>query len=172
MEVGYAAPLTCTAMLYLATLRPSWSDDLRLLDAIPVPCGATRQTVRRSELAGQANHGYCTAHSRWYWGLKLHLIITAEGDAGGLVAGRSEDRRARSRRRPARSRPRHRALRAGMIMLADKGLAGRELERYAAEEVKVLVRPDRKDERRRYGNLGARWTAGQAGQGPRMASPS
>ena len=47
------------------------------------------------------------------------------------------------------------ALRAGMIVLADKGLAGGDLERYASEEVNVLlVRPDRKDEKRRYGNLG------------------
>ena len=47
------------------------------------------------------------------------------------------------------------ALRDGMIVLADKGLAGREMERYAADQVKVLlVRPDRKDEPRRYGNLG------------------
>jgi hypothetical protein len=42
-----------------------------------------------------------------------------------------------------------------MIVLAGKGLAGREMERYAADEVKVLlVRPDRKDERHRFGNLG------------------
>ncbi len=42
-----------------------------------------------------------------------------------------------------------------MIVLADKGLAGQELERYAAGQVKVLlVRPDRKDEARRLGNLG------------------
>jgi hypothetical protein len=41
-----------------------------------------------------------------------------------------------------------------MIVLADKGLAGRERERYAADQVKVLLaRPDRKDERRRSGNL-------------------
>ncbi len=41
-----------------------------------------------------------------------------------------------------------------MIVLADKGLAGREMERYAAGQVKVLLaRPDRKDERRRVGNL-------------------
>ena len=47
------------------------------------------------------------------------------------------------------------ALRDQMIVLADKGLAGREMERYAADQVKVLlVRPDRKDEPRRYGNLG------------------
>jgi hypothetical protein len=40
-------------------------------------------------------------------------------------------------------------------LVAQRGRSGRELERYAAEEVKVpLVRPDRKDERHRYGNLG------------------
>jgi hypothetical protein len=42
-----------------------------------------------------------------------------------------------------------------MIVLADKGLAGRELEGCAEDPVKVLlVRPGRKDERRRFGNLG------------------
>jgi hypothetical protein len=41
-----------------------------------------------------------------------------------------------------------------MIVLADKGLAGREMERYATEQIGVLLaRPDRKDERRRFGNL-------------------
>ena len=45
-------------------------------------------------------------------------------------------------------------LRAGMVVLADKGLAGRDMERYAAEQVGVLlVRPDRTDEPRRFGNL-------------------
>jgi hypothetical protein len=41
-----------------------------------------------------------------------------------------------------------------MIMLADKGLSGKELERFAADQIGVLLaRPDRKDEKRRYGNL-------------------
>ena len=62
-----------------AALCPSWADGLRLLDATPVPCGTSRETVRRSELAGWANYGYCAAHSRWYWGLKLYLLTTAEG---------------------------------------------------------------------------------------------
>jgi hypothetical protein len=43
----------------------------------------------------------------------------------------------------------------GMIVLADKGLAGKEMEHYAASQAKVLLaRPDRKDERRRFGSLG------------------
>jgi hypothetical protein len=41
--------------------------------------GTSRQTVRRPELAGWANYGYCAAHSCWYWGLKLYLMTTAEG---------------------------------------------------------------------------------------------
>jgi hypothetical protein len=53
--------------MYLATLCPSWRDDLRLLDATPVPCGTSRLTVRRSELSGWANYGYCAAYSRWCW---------------------------------------------------------------------------------------------------------
>ena len=154
-RIKAAAPLICETMLYLATLCPSWSDDLRLIDATPVPCGASRQTVRRSELAGWANYGYCAAHSRWYWGLKPYLITTAEGMP---VAWCLADPKIGEREVAADLLDLARdtgALRAGMIVLADKGLAGRELERYAAGEVKVLlVRPDRKDERHRYGNLG------------------
>jgi hypothetical protein len=65
-RVKAASPLICKATLYLATLCPSWADDLRLFDATPVPCGASRQTVERSELAGWADYGYCAAHSRFY----------------------------------------------------------------------------------------------------------
>lgn len=51
--------------------------------------------------------------------------------------------------------PTRSACSAKSIVLADKGLAGRAIERYAAEQIGVLlVRPDRKDEKRRYGNLG------------------
>jgi hypothetical protein len=153
-RVKAAAPLICQATFYLATLCPSQGDQLRLLDATPVPCGTSRETVRRSGLAGWANYGYCAAHSRWYWGLKLYLLATPEGmpvawcladpklgerDVAADLLGHARDLG---------------ALRDQMIVLADKGLAGREMERYAADQVKVLLaRPDRKDERRRFGNL-------------------
>ena len=65
-RVKAAAPLICQATLYLATVCPSQADQLRLLDATPVPCGTSRETVRRSELAGWASYGYCASHSRWY----------------------------------------------------------------------------------------------------------
>jgi hypothetical protein len=154
-RVKAAAPLICKATLYLATMCPSWADDLRLFDATPVPCGTSRETVKRSELAGWANYGYCAAHSRWYWGLKLYLITTPEGmPAAWCLADPKLGEREVATELLAHARDTG-ALREGMIVLADKGLAGREMERYAAEEVKVLLaRPDRKDERRRFGNLG------------------
>jgi hypothetical protein len=74
-----AAPLICKTTVYLASLRPSWAGGLRLPDGTPVPCGASRQTVRRSGLAGLAGYGSCPAHWRWYRGLKLYLLTTAEG---------------------------------------------------------------------------------------------
>jgi hypothetical protein len=154
-RVKAAAPLICRATLYLATLCPSWADELRLFDATPVPCGTSRQTVRHSELAGLANYGYCAAHSRWYWGLKLYLLTTAEGmPAAWCLADPKIGEREIAADLLDLARDTG-ALRDGMIVLADKGLAGREMERYAAGEVKVLLaRPDRKDEPRRLGNLG------------------
>ena len=38
-----------------------------------------RETVRRSDMAGDASYGYCSSHSRWFWGLRLHLVTTPAG---------------------------------------------------------------------------------------------
>ncbi|GLZ42659.1 hypothetical protein Acsp05_62830 [Actinokineospora sp. NBRC 105648] len=62
-----AQPLLCRAILTLAACCPSWFDDLWITDATPVPCGMSRETVKRSDLAGHAGYGYCASHSRWYW---------------------------------------------------------------------------------------------------------
>jgi hypothetical protein len=45
-----AGPLITAATA--ARDAPSWQDGLRLLDCTPVSCGASRETVRRSALAG------------------------------------------------------------------------------------------------------------------------
>jgi Transposase DDE domain len=150
-----AAPLICQTMLDLATLCPSWADDLRLIDATPVPCGSSRQTAQRSELAGWAHYGYCAAHSRWYWGLKLYLITTTEGmPVAWCLADPKLGEREVAEELFGYARD-HGALREGMVVLADKGLSGKELERFAADQIGVLlVHPDRADAtKRRYGNL-------------------
>lgn len=41
-----------------------------------------------------------------------------------------------------------------MVVVTDKGLSGKGMERFCTQQVGVLlVRPDRKDEKRRHGNL-------------------
>jgi hypothetical protein len=125
---------------YLARCCPSWAGDLRLLDATPVPCGASRQTVRRSQLAGWANYGRCAAHSRWYWGLKLYLLATPEGmPVAWCLADPKIGEREVAAELLAHARQTG-ALREGMIVLADKGLAGRDMERYAADQIGVYAR--------------------------------
>ncbi|MGH3326486.1 MAG: IS982 family transposase [Streptomycetales bacterium] len=141
-RVKAAAPLICQATLYLATLCPSWAEELRLLDATPVPCGASRQTVKRSELAGHADYGYCAAHSRYYWGLKLYLLTTPEGmPLAWCLANPKLGAREVAAELLAHARDTG-ALRKQMIVLTDKGLSGRD-----------MAHPDRRDQQRRFGNL-------------------
>ncbi|GGW82666.1 hypothetical protein GCM10010383_08700 [Streptomyces lomondensis] len=39
-----------------------------IVDSTPVECARSRETVKRSDLAGWAGYGYCRSHSRFYWG--------------------------------------------------------------------------------------------------------
>jgi hypothetical protein len=74
-----AAPLVTQILRALAVACPSWCDQWRLLDATSVPCGASRETVKRSELGGWAGYGYDASHHRFFWGLKLYLLATPDG---------------------------------------------------------------------------------------------
>jgi hypothetical protein len=78
-RINAAGPLLDKALHALATQVSVDSDAFRFIDATPVPCGTSRPTRQRSDLAGWANYGYCASHSRWYWGLKLYLVTTAHG---------------------------------------------------------------------------------------------
>ena len=78
-RVREVAPQIVGLLGYLARISPSWCDGLRLIDATPVPCGQSRETVKRSEFAGYAAYGYCAAHSRHFWGFKLYLLAASDG---------------------------------------------------------------------------------------------
>lgn len=62
-----AGPLIAAAITALARDTPSWHEVLRLVDSTPVPCGTSRETVKRSDLSGHAGYGYCASHSRFFW---------------------------------------------------------------------------------------------------------
>jgi Transposase DDE domain len=120
-----------------------------------VPCGASRETFRRSELAGWAHYGYCAAHSRWYWGLKLYLVTTPDGmPVAWCLAGPKIGEREVAGELLAHA-ARAGALRPGLILIGDKGFAGREFEDLVTTESKMsLVRSDRRDEAPWHGSIG------------------
>ena len=74
-----AGPLLALALGELAARAPSWWDQLRLVDSTPVPCAASRETVKRSALAGVAGYGYCKIHHRYVWGLRRYLLAAPMG---------------------------------------------------------------------------------------------
>lgn len=49
------------------------------MDSTPVECGRSHETVKRSDLAGWAQYGYCASHTRYFWGLRLYLVRTLHG---------------------------------------------------------------------------------------------
>ncbi len=72
------------ALRWLAEHTPGSAELLRLLDGTPVGCGQSKLTTQRSNLFGYAGYGYETSHSRYYWGVKLMLITTADGTVTGF----------------------------------------------------------------------------------------
>ena len=124
-----------------ASTSPGFTDDLLLVDSTPVPCAASRETVKRSALADAAGYGYCAAHSRWYWGLRLHLLAAPDGTPRAYtLADPSRGEREVALELLAR------AVRGGEVLVCDKGYAGREFAASAAEQGVLVVRPVRRDE--------------------------
>jgi hypothetical protein len=79
-----------------------WTDDVWVVDSTPVECGRSRETTRRSDLTGYAEYGYCASHSRYFWGLRLHLIATLHG-----LPNRVDLRHGQGAARPRRTRRAH-----------------------------------------------------------------
>jgi hypothetical protein len=72
----------------------SYFDDVWIADSTPVPCACSREAVKRSDLAGWAQYGYCASHSRYFWGLRLHLVATLSGlPVGMALTGAKADER-------------------------------------------------------------------------------
>jgi hypothetical protein len=143
------APQLLEAIGLLAKLSPSFCDRIRLLDSTPVPCAASRETVRRSALAGLASYGYCRSHHRYFWGFRLYLLCTPDGMPIGF-----ELAAANAPERVVAAELLERTLQPGQTVIADKGFAGAEFEQHVTALGGRLLRPDRKDEQPRFGSLG------------------
>lgn len=142
-----AAPLMEAALRWLAEHTPGSAELLRLLDGTPVGCGQSKLTTQRSNLFGYAGYGYETSHSRYYWGVKLMLITTADGTVTGfglanpkLLGEREETRQLLTHQAANRPAP-------GTAVVTDKGLSGEDTEQFFADLGLTLIRPARKDEK-------------------------
>ena len=133
----------------LACDTDSFFDDVWVIDSTPVECGRSRPTAKRSKLAGFASYGWCASHSRFFWGLRLHLVCTPAGlPIAFALANPKIDEREVARDLLEIEAPLL-ATRPGQVILADKGYASAEFETFLTDRGATLVRPARADEKTR-----------------------
>jgi hypothetical protein len=107
-----------------------------------VPCGASRETAKRSDLAGDAGYGYCASHSRYFWGMHLYLVTTVEGmPVSWCLANPKLDEREATR---ALLEVDHHLVQSGQVILASRGFAGQAFEAFLDDLNAHLVHPARK----------------------------
>jgi hypothetical protein len=146
-----AANLLRRVIVVLASDTTFWTDDVWVADSTPVECGRSKETVKRSALAGWAAYGYCASHSRYFWGLRLHLVCTLHGlPVGFALAGAKADER-QVLLGILDADPTLVATRPGQTLIADKHYYGRQFESILAELGVRLLRPARKGEPQRAG---------------------
>jgi hypothetical protein len=117
------APTIARVITHLAVSSPSFCDNLRLLDSTPVACGQSRETARRSELAGHAAYGWCKSHSRYFWGFRLYLLCAPDGMPISF-----ELAPANVTERVVAAEMLQRVDLHGYTVMADKGFAGADFE--------------------------------------------
>jgi hypothetical protein len=134
----------------LATDTSLWHDDVWVVDSTPVECGRSRDTALRSDLAGCAEYGYCASHSRYFWGLRLHLLTTLHGLPVGfaLTGAKADERQVLL---DILDDDALTAGRARQVIIGDKNYYGRDFEAALAAAGLVLLRPARKGEPARPG---------------------
>jgi len=128
------------------------TDDVWLVDSTPVECARSRETAKRSDLAGWAEYGYCASHSRYFWGLRLHLLCTVHGlPLGWALTGAKADERQVLVDLLASSPLLARAGEYRPTLIGDKNYYGKAFEADLSDTGITLLRPTRKGERPRPG---------------------
>ena len=146
-----AAQLIRRCIRVLAAGTTVWTDDVWVVDSTPVECGRSRETAKRSDLAGWAEYGYCASHSRYFWGLRLHLVCTLHGlpVAFALTGAKADERDVLLAL--FTTEPGLLATRPGQILIGDKNYYGASFEAAIAGAGIRLLRPARKGEPERAG---------------------
>ena len=121
---------------------PGFHDNLVLVDSTPIECARSIETTRRSQLADAADYGYSAAHSRYFWGFRLHGLFALDGTprALRLASPKISEREVCLQLLAAIEHT------GPLTVIGDKGYAGRELANAAAQLHATIIRPRRKDE--------------------------
>ncbi len=142
-------PAMAALIDHLAADTSVATDDVLVVDSTPVECARSRETVKRSDLAGWAEYGYCASHSRYFWGLRLHLVTTLHGlpIAYALTGAKADERAVLADlidTTPALAD-------GGKTIIADKNYYGRHFESHLAATGFTLLRKTRAREKPRPG---------------------
>lgn len=146
-----AAGLIRHCIRVLAAGTTVWTGDVWVVDSTPVECGRSRETAKRSDLAGWAEDGYCASHSRYFWGLRPHLVCTLGGlpIAFALTGAKADERDVLLAM--FTTGPDLLATRPGQTLIGDKNYFGAGFEAAIAGAGIRLLRPARKGEPERAG---------------------
>jgi hypothetical protein len=136
-----ALPLLKRVIRELACDTDLWTDPVWLVDSTPVECARSRPAALRSQLAGIAGYGWCRSHSRYFWGLRLHLICTPAGlpVTWALADPKIDERQVLMC--ILDEEPHLLAQRRNLLLLADKGYASAELDDFLHARGADLLRP-------------------------------
>ncbi|MFI1658340.1 IS982 family transposase [Streptomyces sp. NPDC020472] len=128
-----------------------WHDDVWIVDSTSVECARSRPTVQRSALAGWAGYGYCPSHSRFFWGLRLHLLCTPGGlpIAWALANPKTDEREvlAGMLSQDTDLLVTH----PGQTIIGDKGYVSKHLDAFMADHGLNLLRPSYRNRQPRPG---------------------
>lgn len=150
-RVRAATGMLRAVFAHLVACTSRSTDNVWVVDSTPVECGRSRETAKRSDLAGWAEYGYCASHSRYFWGLRLHLLCTPAGlpVAFALTGAKADERDTLLGMLDAD--PALRSARLNQQLMADKNYYGKQFETELASKGVTLLRPARKGEKPRAG---------------------
>ncbi|MFE6844461.1 IS982 family transposase [Streptomyces sp. NPDC057686] len=128
-----------------------WHDDVWIVDSTPVECARSRPTVKRSDLAGWAAYSYCPSHTRFFRGLRLHLICTPDAlpIAWALADPEVDEREVLAGMLTQATDLL--ATHPGQTVIGDNGYVSQQLDTFMTGHGLTLLRPSHRDRKPRPG---------------------
>jgi hypothetical protein len=135
------APLLYQAWQVLISLQDCRIKKLRVVDSTGIELAQSYETAQRSQLKAVASSGKKTSHQGFFWGVRLHLLVTYDGDildfdlTGGTVA----------LERSVLVDFLHDSTEEGLVILGDKGYTGPRVQEAARLKNSKVIIPSKQD---------------------------